>query len=591
MKRLLTVALLAAAALAALACTTSSGSLFEDAAETESRQAAPASGARESGPVDEAAEPVQAAEDEDQWEQAYYEEAERRAATGLEIQSDPDGAAVYLDNTYVGTTPIVLTRIARGRYRLTLMKEGYYPASTWITHLGDYSVYSLSLTRITGFLRVEVQPPDALVTVGPDSYQPGRVAELPVGRYTVRARSFGYEERRETVLIRERMLTELSMNLPVAAFRASDLRVNRERFNPMNPGALGAVRVGFEVSSFGAGTAVVLDESGEEVHRSSFPRFTTWNQELVWDGRRPAGQAVPDGLYTVRLRAVGEREGTVVERETMVRVDSSLVLAYRSLFSGSAGLLYAPTPEVLPGGSFQLSSLVMAYWESDGGGTVVRVPAALAGRWGLSGRSSAGDHGTVPFSRWELDLQAGSIVGYASALGEESVVFPLFASAALKGLLLSPAGPLGLRAALQAKLAYQGVSTDTLANSTGLSLGAPAALQLGPVAVLLSPEIILSPWRVSYVPEADRTAGFYSWLYARAGILVDLGVVTAGLSASVRTTPFGEGFALDLPFQGAAELHWLIPRSPLFLSFVFAGEFTPPAGYYLQGGAGLGLLQ
>jgi len=590
MKRLLSVALLAAAALAALACTTSSGSLFEDAAATESRQAAPAADAPAPGPVEEAAEPVQAAEDEAEWEQAYYEEAERSAARGLEIQSDPDGAEVYLDNTYVGTTPVVLTGIARGRYRLTLVKEGYYPVSSWITHLGDYSVYSLSLTRITGFLRVEVQPPDALVTVGSDTYQPGRVAELPVGRYTVRARSFGYEERRETVLIRERTLTELSMDLPVAAFRVSDLRVNRERFNPMNPGALGTVRVGFEVSSFGAGTAVVLDESGEEVHRTAFQRFTTWNQELTWDGRRSAGQTVPDGLYTVRLQAVGEREGVVVEREAMIRIDSSLVLAYRSLFSGSAGLLYAPTPEVLPGGSFQLSSLVMAHWETDGGATLVRVPVALASRWGLAGRS-AGDYGAAPFSRWELDLQAGSIVGYASALGEESVVFPFFAGAALKTLLLSPAGPVGLRAALQAKLAYHGVSTDTLANSTGFSLGAPAALQVGAVAVLLSPEIILSPWRVSYDPDAARTAGFYSWLYARAGVLVDLGVVSAGLSASARTTPFGEGFALDLPFQAAVELHWLVPRSALFLSFVFAGEFSPPSGYYLQGGAGVGLLQ
>jgi hypothetical protein len=436
---------------------------------------------------------------------------------------------------------------------------------------------------------VDVLPRDALVTVGSESYEPGRVSELPVGRYTLRVRSFGYEEHRETVVIRERVLTELSVTLADAPFRVSDLRVSRERFNPDNPGALGKVTIGFEVSSFGTATVVILDEEGREIHRASLPRFTTWNQEITWGGRLAGGQAVPDGVYTVELRAVGEQGEPPVERSAQLRVDSSLILAFRSVFSGGAGLLYAPTPELLPGGSFQLSTLVMAHWEQAADGTLVRVPVALAGRWGFAGRG-AGDYSTAPFQRWELDVQAGSIVGYAGPAGEESFVFPFFASAALRTALLAPASAIGVRSALQAKLAYQGVSTDTLANSTGFSLGLPSALELGSMALLLEPEIILSPWRVSYDPDASREAGFFPWLYARAGVLVDLGVLTAGLSASLRTTPFTEGFALDLPFQAAVELHWLVPRSSLFLSFAFAGEFSPPEGYYLQGGAGLGLV-
>jgi hypothetical protein len=219
----------------------------------------------------------------------------------------------------------------------------------------------------------------------------------------------------------------------------------------------------------------------------------------------------------------------------------------------------------------------------------VRIPVILGSRWGISGRQ-AGDFDRAPFSRWELDVQAGSTVGYSDDQGEESLTFPFFASAALKTPLASPRGNVGFGLAAQAKLAYQRVSTDTLANSSGLSLGMPAALQVGSVALLVEPELIVSPWRVSYDPAASREAGFYSWLYARTGLLVDLGVLTAGLSLSARTVPFSEGFAIDLPFQAAVELSWLIPGTSLVLSGVLAGEFSPPDSYYLQGGAGLGLL-
>jgi hypothetical protein len=558
---------LLAATLAVLSCTTSRGSLFQDAADTERDQAAM---------VQKEREPVQAPEEEQPWEPEYYEESvEQSGATrGLEILSYPDGAEVYLDGRYAGITPLLLPDLSRGRYRLTVTKTGYRSYTALISFFEEHVVYNVALERITGFLRVDVQPPQASVTVGPYSYVPGRVQELPVGRYFVTARAFGFEEVTTGVAIEERELTEISLDLPQAPFAVQDLRADRERFNPRNPGALGSVRVSFRVTSYGSGFVTIVNEEDEEVYRRDFPRFVSWAQELTWNGRGSSGQLAPDGAYRLRLRLVGEREGTVVERELTLRIDSSLVLSFRTLASGSAGLLYAPSPEVLSGGSLQLSSLVLAHWESDGATTRVRVPVVLAGRWGLSGRR-AGEYGRAPFQRWELDLQTGTTVGYTTEAGEDSLTLPFFVGAALKSPLLSPRSDVGFALAAQAKLTYQGASTDTLANSSGLSL---------------EPELIISPWRVSYDPSDPREAGFYSWLYARGGLLADLGAVTAGLSLAARTTPFGEPFGVDLPFQAAVELNWLIPRSSLFLSFVFAGEFSPPGAYYLQGGAGLGLL-
>jgi hypothetical protein len=437
---------------------------------------------------------------------------------------------------------------------------------------------------------VEVEPREASISVGLYRYEPGRVHEVPVGRYPVTARAFGYQDASTSVVIRERELSELVLSLEKAEFTVGRLEPSRSRFNPRNPGDLGAVRFGFDVTSFGSGSAVIVDEEGREVYRKEFDRFRTWQQGFSWDGENASGEIVPDGSYSIRLRASGESDGKVVERETAVLVDSTLVLAYRSLASGSAGLVYAPSPEVLSGGSFQLSSLILAHWENDQDGSLARIPVIVGTRWGIGGRRD-GDFSRALFTRWELDIQAGSTIGYAAEGGEESITFPFFASAGLKTPLVLPQGNVAFSLAAQTKLAYQRASTDTLANSSGLSFGLPAALQIGSLSLLVEPELILSPWRVSYDPTASREAGFYSWLYARAGLLVDLGVLTAGLSLSSRTIPFSEGFSFDLPFQAAVEVHWLIPGSSLFLSGVFAGEFSPPTSYYLQGGFGLGLLR
>jgi hypothetical protein len=43
----------------------------------------------------------------------------------MSISSDPTGASVYIDNTYVGETPKILNRIEPGPHNITLKLEGY----------------------------------------------------------------------------------------------------------------------------------------------------------------------------------------------------------------------------------------------------------------------------------------------------------------------------------------------------------------------------------------------------------------------------------------------------------------------------------
>jgi hypothetical protein len=185
-----------------------------------------------------------------------------------------------------------------------------------------------------------------------------------------------------------------------------------------------------------------------------------------------------------------------------------------------------------------------------------------------------------------LDTAIGGIIGYS----QEDFYMPWFASAAFKISLLRSSGDLELGSAAQVKLAYQNAYTDTLANFSGLSVGLPTSLRWGPLSLLISPELILSPWTVSYDSQDSPDLGVYGWLYGRFGLLVDLSPFSVGLSASLRTLPFHRNFALGLPFQTALELNWLIPNTQLFLSLSLAGEFESADSYYLMGGAGLGIL-
>jgi hypothetical protein len=142
-----------------------------------------------------------------------------------------------------------------------------------------------------------------------------------------------------------------------------------------------------------------------------------------------------------------------------------------------------------------------------------------------------------------------------------------------------------------AKVAYQyNYRADLFADATGISIGIPAELKLGPIHLLLCPELIVSFTKVSYNPAETLVTGFYAWLYGRIGLYFEEGLFKIGASISLRTTPFDEGFALELPFQTAVELIVYIPDSPLYISAIGALEFESSDSYFGLAGIGFGLL-
>ena len=561
-----------------LACSTTKGSLLEKAAERDKKD----SKVKIPSPETEEEEKKDYKADIDFYEP---EKPAKERKIGLEIRSSPSGVRVYLDNRYKGITPLVIRFVRIGRHKLTLKRKGYYSKTVWISYSESPASFYFSLVEIPpGFLRVMAVPPDAEINLGSSWLPADKLHGIAVGSHIFRVRAFGYEEKSVAVNIKGGRTTVLSVILKEVAFSLSNPGPKRLAFKPRNSGLLGSVQIRFRVSGPGSGRAVIVDPQDRIVHSRELGPFTTWGQGFDWDGRDHQGVPLPDGTYTVRIQAEGARYGERESAELKLKIDSSMVPRFRSLWSGSAGLLYAPTPEILPRGRTQVSSVVLVHASGGAGETIVRVPVNFALRVGLDRRNL-----------FELDTSIGGNIGFST----DTLYLPWFVTAAFKASLLRFPGNLALVTSAQIKLTYQEVRTDTLANSSGLSLGLPTALHWGSLSLLFSPELILSPYSVSYDPDETLELDLYGWFYGRMGLLLDLPPFSFGASLTLRTLPFNEGFGLDLPFQAALEAHWLILKTKLrggssgprlFLSLYVAGEFEAADSYYLLGGAGLGSL-
>ena len=488
---------------------------------------------------------------------------------GLEIRSYPPAGAVYLNNRYQGVTPLVLSDLEQGRYLLEVSKEGYHPAAAWIRYDQAYLLYEIDLKSITGLLQVRVLPVGADISAGDRKITADTPVELPVGSYLLRLSAFGYEDSVPTAVISEEQPTTVEAELAKAAFNLTPLTLSRVSFNPASAGLLGQVGVGFRVTTRGRGTVTIFDSALQEVGSLELDSFETWDQHFRWRGRDAGGAPLPDGRYRIRVEARGQGDESIV-REAFVTIDGSRVTSHRSLWSGASGLLFAPTADLLGSRTIQVSSLALARIDGDG----LRAPWNAGLRLGLT-------------DTLELDIQGGFIVGRGPE-GEENSIWPFFVSSALKSRLFATGGAARLEGALLGKLSYQGDRRDSLTNFTGLSAALPCALRRGRALLVASPEIIVSPWTVSYDTPLDFEPEWSVWLYGRAGLLWDTGSWRFGLSAALRSAPLKEGLIPDFPFQGGLELHWLVPNTQLYLSAALAAELGSDEDFFV--GVGLGLI-
>lgn len=492
----------------------------------------------------------------------------------IEVTVEPEDAVIFVDNERVGTGSAEIEELPPGNYKIEARLEGYY-SETRFVDLRPRQELSLELLleAVVGYLDVELLPKDAEVLLGERPIGEFPV-ELPLGSYDLTVRRFGYLSERRRVQIEEKKSTTLRVELLPAPFEITNLRLSRQRFNPLNQGEVGRTTLSFRVSSHGEGVFLVYRE-GEALLRRRIGPFESWEQQLVWDGRDEEGTPLPDGSYTLEVRGEGSepgRDGTgAVSVRDEVRIDRRIISRYRSLFSGSSGLLYAPLAEPLGPGSTQVSTEGLAFTLPD---DRWYAPIVIGTRFGLGIETSiSATAGPIISSREEQARIAGSL-----AFDWRYFFLPgrLAMGTILKGSVTSPVeGSYGGR--------------DERTNPTGIGVQHPFTLYLGRFYITLAPELHYGPDGVSYETDPAADGGF--WSYLRGGLGYDGETVSFGLSGALRSSPFTKEVDYDPPIPLAAESRLRLPSGPLYFSLIVAGDLYPRAAEAtLKGGFGAGIL-
>ena len=553
--------ILLAATLVVSACATTSGDAFRTVASAEL------------GPAQADGTPPSEDQADQQGEDPALEEPEEPEEPGLTVRSDPSGARVFLNGVFVGTTPLTLTELTNGIYEVRLVKTGYRTQVARVSYRGGTSTLDADLEPITGFIHVLPVPATAQVTIDGNTVVDG-FAEVLIGSHRVSVRQFGFDELQRTVTVLEDRVTTVAAELSPAAFAISDLRVNRAVFNPANPGVLGQVRIAFRVTTFGSGTVNVLDPEGTTIYSAMVGPFDTWDQTLTWDGRDESRRPVADGQYTVTVAGrARDDDSQVLLTGPQLTVDSSRIITMRSLWNGLSGTLFAPTAEVLPALSFSAGLLAAAHKGSLGGGDVgVRIPTTFGVRLGVGGNM-------------EVSTLVSTVIWAADA---ESTPIPS-ATLALKWALLPRDPRRSLSAAAALRATYSDAPyTDSFTTFHGVGLSLPVSLHAGPLVFTAAPELMVSTAR----PYDGDAGGLVTWAYGRAGIILDRGSLVTAISTAVRTDAHPNLFSLaqDLSLKVGAELHWMLPGTPVSLSVIGAGEFSSTEVYFGSAGGGFSVL-
>ncbi|MBC7319579.1 PEGA domain-containing protein [bacterium] len=137
---------------------------------------------------------------------------------GIVVDSKPRGANVYVDNKFMGITPLNLSGIKTGSHIVRISYQGYADRQRTVIvrpHRYEYITETLLAPANTGSLYVESNPRDASIYLD-GNYEgetPKRIDFIPVGSHTVRISKEGYRDHVQQVWIEANRLTTVSVSL------------------------------------------------------------------------------------------------------------------------------------------------------------------------------------------------------------------------------------------------------------------------------------------------------------------------------------------------------------------------------------------
>jgi len=143
---------------------------------------------------------------------------------GLVVNSKPSGASVYVDNKFMGTTPLNISGIKTGTHVVRISYQGYADRiRTVIIRPHRYELISETLLAPvnTGSLYVDSNPRGASIYLDGDyeGETSRRIDFIPVGSHTVRLSKEGYRDYVQQVWIQANQTTTISISLVVEATR------------------------------------------------------------------------------------------------------------------------------------------------------------------------------------------------------------------------------------------------------------------------------------------------------------------------------------------------------------------------------------
>jgi hypothetical protein len=114
----------------------------------------------------------------------------------IRITSVPAGAAVRLNDQFVGTTPYEDNNVEIGNYQLILRKDGYKEVSKAITVRRDQTASVEATLIAVGDLFITSQPAGASIRLNGRNVglTPKRIEQLEVGEYQVLLKKEGYKD-------------------------------------------------------------------------------------------------------------------------------------------------------------------------------------------------------------------------------------------------------------------------------------------------------------------------------------------------------------------------------------------------------------
>lgn len=226
--------------------------------------------------------------------------------SSLQIDCNVLDAEIYLNGEYQGLSPVYVSSIAPGTYRLLVHKENYFDFHGLIrSEYGKKKEFYVELKPMTGFLQMQLPENAFFLIDGKNTktdfeWVDSQTIEIPVGFHSIIVRRFGYQDCESSIYIRKNRIYMMNFEWKPCDFEVKSFSVSSKKFNPMYKGAFGKCAIKIEATSFANGKIFVRNFQDDVVYEKEIS-IKNWVSEFFWDGTDNFGKNLPLGKYRIEL--------------------------------------------------------------------------------------------------------------------------------------------------------------------------------------------------------------------------------------------------------------------------------------------------